>query len=350
MSNISIANLLKDLRKSKNLTIEKLSAIVGVSKASISKWESGEYISTENLYVLSKIYSVSLKELLNGKLDTETNFQNYKRNYDLNKFLSDIGDINKNFDKIKTFFDHCLLVKNRFYKLLPKWSNDIISKDENEEFEYLKQYFEFDKKYYGYKEDGNSQSILFVNEKEIKSFVKKMIDSINNLDHESYDWELSKLYKFKFDNQINDLLKSENIKVLEYIFSGLNQIYKDQLLYFNINLDENYKMTDKEIENNAVLKALINSGANYLYDHEIVNKSIGSDFNKFIQGKISKVQINYFEKKEISILKNWKLYSYREYLLLVNSDETNRLKDLVNLKNDNPYEYYKNMVNRNSIK
>lgn len=55
------------LRKSKNLTQEQLAGLLFVSRAAISKWESGRgYPSIESLKMLAKVFSVSVDELLSG--------------------------------------------------------------------------------------------------------------------------------------------------------------------------------------------------------------------------------------------------------------------------------------------
>lgn len=52
------------LRKSKNLTQEQLAGLLFVSRAAISKWESGRgYPSIESLKMLAKVFSVSVDEL-----------------------------------------------------------------------------------------------------------------------------------------------------------------------------------------------------------------------------------------------------------------------------------------------
>lgn len=56
---------LKQLRKTKKLTIINLGKIIGVSKASIIKWEHGEYIPTvDHLVSLAELYNVSIDELI----------------------------------------------------------------------------------------------------------------------------------------------------------------------------------------------------------------------------------------------------------------------------------------------
>ena len=63
-------NRLKELRKGKKLTQEKLSDIIKIQQTTISKYENkNKIISTKNLYIICKTYNISADYLL-GKTDT----------------------------------------------------------------------------------------------------------------------------------------------------------------------------------------------------------------------------------------------------------------------------------------
>ncbi len=59
---------LKELRKQHNMTQEQLAEKLYVSRTAISKWESGKgYPNIESLKSISKVFSVSIDELLSNK-------------------------------------------------------------------------------------------------------------------------------------------------------------------------------------------------------------------------------------------------------------------------------------------
>ncbi|WP_312648166.1 helix-turn-helix domain-containing protein [Aminipila sp.] len=59
---------LQQLRAQKNLTQEQLAEQIYVSRTAISKWESGKgYPNIESLKSISKVFSVSIDELLSGE-------------------------------------------------------------------------------------------------------------------------------------------------------------------------------------------------------------------------------------------------------------------------------------------
>lgn len=70
--NIEIANRLVKLRKSNHLSQEALAEKLGISRQAVSKWERAEASpDTDNLILLSKLYHVSLDELLKTEEDME---------------------------------------------------------------------------------------------------------------------------------------------------------------------------------------------------------------------------------------------------------------------------------------
>jgi len=59
---------LQQLRKQRNLTQEELANELYVSRTAISKWESGRgYPSLDSLRAISKLFSVSIDDLLSGE-------------------------------------------------------------------------------------------------------------------------------------------------------------------------------------------------------------------------------------------------------------------------------------------
>ena len=59
---------LQELRKQKGLTQEELAGILYVSRAAVSKWESGRgYPGIDSLKAIAKFYCVTIDELLSGE-------------------------------------------------------------------------------------------------------------------------------------------------------------------------------------------------------------------------------------------------------------------------------------------
>ena len=372
MSDFQTATLLKKLRNDYNYTIQKIANLLGVSKAAVSKWENGYDITTEHLYELSKLYNVSFSELYYGKLSNEDNDDYWRRNYDLSNFELE-EDINaKNVDNLKQLFDHCNMVKNRFYKLLPKWAKEELNANELEEFKFIKQYFKFDINYYAYVKYG-PRHLAFAQDKEEKEFILETLEKIKNLDKDSYMWELTKLYNFTYDYKSDDICNSRSLKALEYMLSSFSQIEKDSILYANLHIKEEIEedntaifmgkskkiverdRTVDEIEQIPYFKTMINSGAHKLYSHKVSHDWWDKEMFDAIEGKAIEIDDSIYDKYQfynfggetsIPVLNNWKLFSYNDYLEFIDEAGTEQLRDIVNLRNSNPLKYYENMIER----
>ena len=69
-------DLLKDLRREQNLTQEELGEKLGATNKTISRWETGTYMPpVDMLLKMSKLYDVSVNEILSGERLAATDYQ-----------------------------------------------------------------------------------------------------------------------------------------------------------------------------------------------------------------------------------------------------------------------------------
>jgi len=67
MDQIRIGNFLRELRRQQNLTQEQLAEQLGVSRRTVSRWETGSNLPDLDVLIeLSDAYGVGLRELLDG--------------------------------------------------------------------------------------------------------------------------------------------------------------------------------------------------------------------------------------------------------------------------------------------
>ena len=72
MDLVKIGKFLQELRKEKRLTQEQLAEQIGVSRRTVSRWETGSNLPDLDVLIeLSDIYSVDLREILNGERKSE---------------------------------------------------------------------------------------------------------------------------------------------------------------------------------------------------------------------------------------------------------------------------------------
>lgn len=76
MKEINIAQTIIDKRKEKGITQEDLAEYIGVSKASVSKWETGNYMPDIVLMKeLCDVFQININELLSGERLSNENFR-----------------------------------------------------------------------------------------------------------------------------------------------------------------------------------------------------------------------------------------------------------------------------------
>lgn len=78
MDQVKVGSFLKELRKEKNLTQEKLAEQLNVSSRTVSRWETGSNMPDIGMLIeIAEFYDVSIPEIINGerkseKMDQET--------------------------------------------------------------------------------------------------------------------------------------------------------------------------------------------------------------------------------------------------------------------------------------
>ena len=370
MNNVNselIGSLIRKLRKENDMTLIDLANVLNVSKPAVSQWENGKGIKTEYLYSLSKFFNISMSELLDGNLNEEDNDSFWKRNYDITNYDFEDNINEKNINNVKEYYVHYNMIKNRFYNLLPKWVNDQLKNNELEEFIYLKKYFEFDYNYKNIIDNSNGYNI-FENENIQKEFVKKIINKINDLSIDEYNWELIKLYNCKLDLKGEIVCKSGNMKAFDYMLNVMTQVEKDVLLEHNLYYDnennnflsnnKKFAFTNDEIEQKEYFKIMLNNNCNCMLDYHNNYETISNECLNYFEGKIKindlreneninniHLYIDSFGRDYHIALRKWKSLSYKEYCKFIDYKKTKYLKNLVNNKDSNPLKYFEELIN-----
>ena len=94
--NLETAKRLLKYRKLHNLSQEKLAEQIGVSRQAVSKWERGEASpDTDNLIALSKLYNISLDELVLGESEPSVATEKASETFSNNSEETITEEINK---------------------------------------------------------------------------------------------------------------------------------------------------------------------------------------------------------------------------------------------------------------
>ena len=339
-----IGNLLIKLREINNLTQEDLAKAVDVSKSAISQWENGETgIKTEKLYQIAKYFNITIKELIDGKLDIEGDEEYFARNFNLDEFdyFEEVNDLNY-FEALE-YLTRCNNVVQRVMKLFPMYINNKCTQKQHTEFRRLFKYFSIDYEYVQRISLSSPSGLLDLVIEELKTYC-----GCNS--EKELDFELRKIFEMKMKVRPLSILKyGKDINLLKMYFSAVGSEKANELLTL---LCE--KRTDKDIENDSYIKQMLNIGASCYYTFDKVYSpsydDYSSSFLELLEGKIVE------DKKYPELIKMFGAIksgvrcddNYNEFYWksfpgdvsgLIDNELTNHIKAIVYLKNDKPLEY-----------
>lgn len=105
MNQQKIGGFLKELRNEKQLTQEQLSEKFGVSRRTVSRWETGSNMPDLDILIeMSDYYEVDLRELLNGERKSE------KMDKELEETVMKVAEYSNNEKEIITKRMHILFI------------------------------------------------------------------------------------------------------------------------------------------------------------------------------------------------------------------------------------------------
>ena len=136
-------SFIKSLMDERNLKQKDLALILGISSAAISSWKDDvNDISTEHLYSISKIFHITVDELLEGKRTGESLEDKWKREYDINESMARMAMEFQDTEDLLQCLEIVAKANDRFFVLLEKKIKGRISDTEIKELEYLNQFYE----------------------------------------------------------------------------------------------------------------------------------------------------------------------------------------------------------------
>lgn len=104
MNQEKIGKFIAECRKKNNLTQEKLAEQLGISDRAVSKWERGLNLPDASLMLeLSKIFDISVNELLNGEIIEKNNYMEKAE-----EKLLELQERNNDFTKRLLFLEYII--------------------------------------------------------------------------------------------------------------------------------------------------------------------------------------------------------------------------------------------------
>lgn len=331
---------IRELLNKNGLKQNELAQILGISAAAVSQWESTENIKPEILYNLSKLFSISIDNLISEKFNDETNAEKYDRLYNLDGYEFKKMIDEKDSDMLLVFSSKLRNINEKMYELLYLKMTEKINVNEKEELEYLHQFIS---------EDINTSPYFreviypfqYGEDRDLK-IAKIISEHIDIKNKNAFIWELKKIYYIKkridwWKDIIDDFERVKEILTDEMmcnILLSYPDIEKDKIAT-KYSRDYTVEMTDY----------LISMGFNIIYSHQ--------DFQNFdAAGYFSNEDLAQFEGEKIHIneldqiraildksYNNINLLGYDDYQKIINKCEMKR-KQYFKYRDSNPIKHW----------
>ena len=333
----------------KNLKQKDLADMLGISKAAVSQWNNeGTNISIDSLFFMSKLFHVTVDELLAGKRVGESLEDKWKRVYDINEDAVRKALIDGNKERALKSFAVLSNANERFFDLFVKKFDGTLSVIEQKELAYLRQFYSITLPAYWGEHNVFGKDCKNVDDK----IINKIKENVRIYSKENIMWELKKIYKITtygvsidenwtiipvdsyYDNVCEDpieYLKTDR-DIFFAIYNVLPPIDKDHFLNSEFALRGG---SDFSYE-------LIKRGGNILYTPENFNR-INYDYKDLEDVEGEPVSVKALDEAHEIIFNFYRDYSrltYNQYCKLINQDKMKLIGMEEKYKEKDPIRYW----------
>lgn len=334
---------IKELLRKSEMKQSELAQILGISAAAVNQWKSTENIKPEILYSLSKLFSISVDNLLLEKFNDETIEEKCDRLYNID------GDywgyiISENDQELLLDFS-CKLrnINERVYELLYLKMLKKIKEQEKIELEYLNKYMEcnvFQSQYFK-----DLSCFMCLDEDRDMKVAQKLCEYIDIQDKETFMWELKKIYSCKEKivwEQVQAIKELLNEEILTNIFLSYTEFERDCIA---TQYSAGFQFYLDDIEAAEKINCMVLKGANILYtqrDFSMLNFG-KEELEKFEGKKIALTELNEVKALLDNLpydIQHWgRFLEYQDYKKLINHKRMNRFKHFKYIES-NPIKYW----------
>ena len=326
-------SFIKSLMAEKKLKQKDLAAILGVTPSALSSWnEEGTNISTDNLFSLSKLFHITIDELLNGKRSSETLEDKWRREYDINEEVARRAQIDVDKATLLQCLETVAKANDRFFFLFEKKMKDKITEIEIKELEYLKQFYEIKPErhhsYYTFNTNGCDNSI--------SSLLDTIKAKVGKDNHDAILWELKnrcKIIDFSIDQSILDDFDDD---IFCAWYNNLTPNEKDDIL------SKEFHDNQGKCRRTDYLHELIKRGGNILYSYSDLNR-INYDYKDLddFEGEVKPVfELDQAYAVIYSTYANHSPLTYEQYKALINFPRMRQIEMEAKYKEKNPVKYW----------
>ena len=320
---------IKSLMDERGINQKELAEILGISPAAVSQWKECSMMSVETLFALSKLFQVTVDELVSEKHAAETPEQKWDRMYNLDGYEWPELVEEEDEEAALLYLGKLNNINSRFYKLLYKKMKGKASASESAELSIIEKYFRRD---WG-------QSAYFYDKrldrptKEIEIWIAEILNEAVGIENEgAFVWELQRIYQNQKMISFEQVCETQDDDLIYMWYSALTQENKDAFLT---------KWYRQKVDN-SILYELIKRGGRIIYaDSDLPQINFDKvDLEKF-EGEKRPLK-NLDEIKKIF----WDLYgrywriSYEQYQVIINRSAIEKVEMEHKYKKKAPIKYW----------
>lgn len=320
---------IKSLMDGRGINQKELAEILGISPAAVSQWKECYTMSVETLFTLSKLFQVSVEELVTEKNANETPEQKCDRMYNLDGYewseLIEDGDE----EAMLRYLEKLSNVNSRFYKLLYKKMKGNINILESDELSHLEKYFRSDP----------WQSAYFY-DKRFDRPTNEMIDWIAEILNEAIGienlnaitWELQRIYQNQKMISFEQIRETQSDDLFFKWYSAFTQENKDNIL----------TNCYRQKFDNSILYELIKRGGRIVYvDSDLPHINFDrADLDKFEGEKRSLKHLDAVKKICWDMRGRFARISYEQYQVIINKPAIEKVEMEHKYRKKSPIKYW----------
>lgn len=322
-------SFIKSLMNERGINQKELAGILGISPAAVSQWKECSTMNVETLFALSKLFQVTVDELVAEKYTAETPEQKWDRMYNLDGYeWTDLVE-EEDDESMLQYLEKLKNTNSRFYNLLYKKMKGNISALESDELSNLEDFYRRDPWQSSYFYDKRCDYPM---ERMDKWIAETLSEAIGIKNQNAIIWELQRIYQNKKMISFDQVREMQNDDLIYMWYSALTPESKDAFL---TNLY-------RQKVDNAILYELIKRGGRIVY--------ADSDLPQI---NFDRAELDQFEgeKRPLKNLDDvkkifWDMYgrygraSYEQYQIIINKSVIERIEIEHRYKKKDPIKYW----------
>lgn len=338
-------NFIRELMEEYGLKQKDLAEIVGVSSAAVSKWNDMREISVENLFALSKLFHITVDELLAEQRVKESIEDKWNRQYCINEQSARYALIDGEKDIALKYLEALPKANDRFFDLFEKKINNDIEEVELKEWIYLKQFFNVNIRRSSYFNDVRIISL----KDNVDDFILSTVREKFGENKEDIIWELKKIYNIT--NYGVGLSENREVVPTDEYYNNygddpLEYLKNDEDVFFSVyqalpQINKDVVVTSMQEWNATFLYELIKRGGNILYRPKDLNLT-NYDLKELDDFEGEKKPVPEMDKAHTVICEIYDRYAlatYEQYQSLINRIEMSRIEIEAKYKDKDPITY-----------